>query len=108
MNWWRRKLSRREWYRGTYLESEHWVAFRSGWWARHQGARCARRGLFHRCGGSLDLHHLTYARVGHELDGDVEPLCRSRHDRAHRVSRRRTRRHGRRGAGHARVSVWNG
>ena len=31
------------------------------------------------------LHHLSYARLGHEADRDLVPLCRSCHQRLHRV-----------------------
>lgn len=74
--WERRPGGGPAWYRGTYLQSEHWAAFRHGWWQRHAGARCERCGAGH----PLDLHHVTRVRLGHERDGDVIPLCRHCHD----------------------------
>ena len=32
-----------------------------------------------------DLHHRSYARLGHEADMDLVPLCRSCHGQLHRV-----------------------
>jgi len=32
-----------------------------------------------------DLHHRSYARLGHEADHDLTPLCRRCHRRLHRI-----------------------
>ena len=32
-----------------------------------------------------DLHHRSYARLGHEADTDLVPLCRACHGQLHRV-----------------------
>ena len=74
-----RRHSRRVWYRTEYLHNQHWNDFRHGWWKRHPAARCYRCGSGH----PLDLHHLTYERIGRERDSDVIPLCRADHERAH-------------------------
>jgi len=37
--------------------------------------------------GPLDVHHLTYARLGNELMGDLLGLCRSCHTLVHDLSR---------------------
>ena len=74
----------RQWqYRGGYLESEHWRAFRRQWWSAHPDAVCRVCG----CGHPLDLHHLTYRRRGAERDTDVLPLCRVHHDQVHAILR---------------------
>ena len=46
---------------------------------RRSGHRCQR------CGTAvqLDVHHVTYTRLGHERPGDLRVLCRSCHDREH-------------------------
>src|SRR5665213_912452 len=64
-----------------YLESEHWRLFRLRIIAK-RGARCER------CGSDrqIDLHHLTYARRGHERDEDVKILCHRCHQAVHHFS----------------------
>lgn len=62
-----------------YLKSDHWITFRLTILAK-RGAECERcmqrRGPF-------DLHHRTYERLGHELETDVEVLCRFCHEEQH-------------------------
>jgi membrane-associated phospholipid phosphatase len=73
-------LNRREWYRTVYLRSAHW--------ARYAAARRAdAHGACEECGahGRLDVHHLTYARIGRERRRDTRVLCRNCHDRVHGV-----------------------
>ena len=72
----------REWYRNVYLKSDHWRDIRSEaiTIARHE---CQL------CGASeedcvLDVHHLTYERLGFELPDDVIVMCRNCHNEAHR------------------------
>ncbi|HEX3424773.1 MAG TPA: hypothetical protein VHT30_01485 [Acidimicrobiales bacterium] len=63
-----------------YLRSAHWHRFRAAWWAAHPGAVCAD------CGGGdhpMDLHHVTYQRLGHERFSDVVPLHRACHELRH-------------------------
>ncbi len=57
-----------------YLESPAWRA------AREAAIRRAR-GLCQWCGaaGKLEVHHLSYARLGHERPGDLAALCRDCH-----------------------------
>lgn len=61
----------------SYLQSPHWLATRE--WALERSRRrceeCGARGV--------DVHHLTYDRVGAELPGDLIVLCRRCHDYAH-------------------------
>jgi hypothetical protein len=68
---------RRLWYRKVYLRRSHWQEFRQAWWRAHPTAVC------YECGGSgpMDLHHLTYERLGRERFEDVVPL----HRRCHRI-----------------------
>ncbi|TMC55570.1 MAG: hypothetical protein E6J20_00240 [Chloroflexi bacterium] len=70
---------RRRRYRRGYLRSVHWKQYRCAWWRAHPLARCAVCG----CGHPLDLHHITYARLGEERFTDVVPLCRADHDAVH-------------------------
>ena len=77
----RRSPRSRQWYRTQYLNSEHWRQFRHEWWQRHPHASCAV------CAGTrhpMDLHHLTYCRLGHERDSDVVAVHRRCHARIHR------------------------
>lgn len=75
---WLKRWSRRRWYREVYLRSSHWRAVRL--WALELAAhRCQYPG----CGARrrLDVHHLTYARLGAEIPGDLQVLCREHHER---------------------------
>lgn len=85
----RYRLTRRQrWYRDTYLDSPHWRHTRAQWWAAHPAARC---GL---CGGDsrpMDLHHVTYRRLGHERPSDLVPLHRACHQTIHQHRRRHPR-----------------
>jgi 5-methylcytosine-specific restriction endonuclease McrA len=83
----RRDLRRAEY--GSWMSSRAWLHHREGWrdrWAASHGAEP----VCQICGGPWDLrhsdlHHRSYARLGHELDSDVVPLCRPCHRRLHRV-----------------------
>jgi 5-methylcytosine-specific restriction endonuclease McrA len=74
---WARRLVRRWQYR-RYLRSAHWQKTRLDA-VRRAGYRCERCGA----GGRLEVHHRTYARIGHERPGDLAALCRSCHRAAH-------------------------
>lgn len=72
-----------EHYRTVYLRSEHWKTV----------SAAARARADHRCeecghGGRLDVHHLTYERLGAEDPADLRALCRTCHDRAHHLAPR--------------------
>lgn len=62
----------------TYLGSAHWLWFRWHILTEVQ-AHCSD------CGGRirLQVHHLTYERIGHELDSDVVVLCADCHSARH-------------------------
>jgi len=70
----------------AYLRSPHWRQLRAER-LKAAGYRC------YECGASgvvLQLHHLTYARLGSERPGDLRVLCKVCHRRADR--KRKTRR----------------
>lgn len=69
---------RRRAYRALYLRSRHWQRARQSAIAR-AGGRCAECGSRH----GLEVHHLTYARLGHESPGDLQVLCRYCHAERH-------------------------
>ena len=62
-----------------YIASSEWKGLASR--IRFQrGNRCES------CGTNrtkLDVHHLTYARLGHEKPGDLQVLCRNCHETKH-------------------------
>ncbi|HYH69134.1 MAG TPA: hypothetical protein VD866_30855, partial [Urbifossiella sp.] len=58
----------------AYLKSDRWQQTRKKAFARH-GRRCAVCGTKWR----LQVHHLTYERLGHEQTGDFRILCRKHH-----------------------------
>lgn len=79
----RQKALRRLPYR-EYLLSEHWKATRNA--ARHRaGYRCQRCGKQYEPAerGKLNVHHLSYDRLGAERDEDLEVLCRPCHASGH-------------------------
>lgn len=71
-------MSFKENYDKGYLSSEHWKRFRAKALA-HAGYRCRK------CPATttLQVHHLTYDRLGHELLEDVVVLCNSCHIEEH-------------------------
>jgi hypothetical protein len=62
----------------TYLRCAGWRRKRRGALrrARHRCARC-------HTAGPLDVHHLTYDRLGDEAPGDLTALCRACHSYVH-------------------------
>lgn len=62
---------------GQYVVSDAWRWFRADWMRRH-GTYCKRCGR-----AGLDLHHVSYARLGRERDDDVVLLCRQCHEAFH-------------------------
>ena len=66
-------------YRKVYLRSDHWISFKTRY-RREQPWKCAIIGCEN---SNLDLHHLTYKRIGKEEIGDCVLLCRKHHDMVH-------------------------
>lgn len=69
---------RQLWYRQVYLKSDHWKEFRLS----------ILNSCSHSCLGcysksKLQIHHLTYARLWKERQGDVMVLCESCHIKTH-------------------------
>lgn len=67
----------------AYLASAHWQEFRRRYWASGEPKECI-------CGETqrLQLHHLTYERLGEELLSDVTPLCGHCHTMIHTLVKR--------------------
>jgi hypothetical protein len=59
-----------------YLRSDHWAYFKAEFFRERESVcrRCGRDNV------PLDLHHVSYARIGNEFLDDVQPLCRKCHD----------------------------
>lgn len=76
---------RQRWYREVYLKSAHWKSFRKIALASH-GRMCAKCCSFKR----LQVHHLTYERLGRELISDVQVLCFDCHKKEHKPVRKTT------------------
>jgi hypothetical protein len=69
-----------------YLRSEEWLTLRYQVLKR-DGFRCRLTGKTKRPGDPLQVHHLTYERVGGEALDDLITVCRSAHRQLHeRVS----------------------
>ncbi len=71
----------------AYTRSPEWRARRAVYFRRYKVSTCAACGA----SGLLDLHHLTYARVGEELDTDLTAVCRSCHFSLHALPERQQR-----------------
>ena len=80
----RRRAEYRAWMAGTA-----WLEHRRAWAERQLEVHGAEPAC-QVCGAPWsarhgDLHHRSYARLGHEADTDLVPLCRSCHGQLHRV-----------------------
>jgi hypothetical protein len=70
----------------AYLRSQEWRVRRAR--ALYlAGYKCERCGMQRGRGGWLEVHHLTYERLGHERDEDLEVLCQPCHRAADRERR---------------------
>jgi len=73
-------MSRRAWYRGEYLRSNHWRKFAS-WKKGQSGYEC------HDCHavGAVDVHHLSYDILWFEwfFPWLTVCLCRKCHEKRH-------------------------
>lgn len=70
-----------------YLQTDHWIEVRNWireWW-NYTCQRCGNK----REGRHLNVHHLTYARRGHEHDEDLELLCGDCHQKEHGIKCKR-------------------
>lgn len=74
---WKLGFKSRETAYDDYLLSPHWVAFRKR--VLQGRSSCERCG----CTKSLQVHHLTYDRLGDERLEDVAVLCLDHHQEAH-------------------------
>jgi 5-methylcytosine-specific restriction endonuclease McrA len=83
--WLLRKLAREDY--AWYLASNHWKALRDRAFDHH-GRACSRC----RTTTNLQVHHLTYRRLGCERVEDLQVLCRGCHERNHPRQIDRTRR----------------
>jgi hypothetical protein len=63
-----------------YLLTDHWQWFRRDY-AAHNDMKCFVTGATN----DLNLHHITYERLGAENDGDVVPLHTWVHSLVHRL-----------------------
>ena len=65
-----------------YIQSEEWQKTRRRYIKRAYQKSSVRCKLC-ACDGPIDLHHLTYARLGREHTKDLLGLCRECHDLIH-------------------------
>lgn len=65
------------------MGSDEWVARKDRYYQTHEMV-CSRCGT----GQSIHLHHLSYERMGDELNDDLMPLCVGCHDRVHELHRK--------------------
>jgi len=67
-----------------YYASDMWAEIKRNWYARHPEAACIISGL-----GDLQLHHITYERLGCEKDEDLVPLNKYWHKVVHHLVKNR-------------------
>lgn len=79
----RERITSRDDYRERYLRSEHWRQFRA-LMIGLGGKRCEDCDVRPDSTTDLDVHHLTYERLGCEAFDDVVVVCRDCHDKRHR------------------------
>lgn len=62
-----------------YIQGDRWKERKAAYYKKH-GKKCAA------CleTNNVDLHHMTYKRLGNEWDEDLVPLCRNCHNAFHR------------------------
>lgn len=60
----------------AYMTSDQWVSVREAALLRAQG-ECQR---CHAWNCTLEVHHLTYDRLGHEASEDLQVLCHKCHE----------------------------
>lgn len=66
----------------AYITSKRWERRREAYYARHpRVCRACRSTQW------IELHHHSYARMGHEHDDDLVPLCKDCHEAVHRLHR---------------------
>lgn len=63
-----------------YQKGEHWITFRETYFKTHSKICCHCRN-----DRRIGLHHITYDRLGAELETDVVPLCWGCHRRTHEL-----------------------
>jgi hypothetical protein len=65
----------------AYLKSDHWKEFKEAYYTtRQKVCYCCSK-------PARDLHHTSYANLGHEKPSEVVPLCRDCHDKVHTIIR---------------------
>jgi len=76
-----RKLNWRWWYRHCYLNSPHWKFTR--WKKKFWMMITIGRVWCEKCGSTqrLQIHHITYSRIGHERMDDLQVICSKCHRR---------------------------
>jgi predicted transcriptional regulator len=74
-----------------YGASPHWVQFKADYFSRHpRTCFVSGVGAIESANVRINLHHVTYERLGMELDEDVVPLSGFWHMFVHRLARDRT------------------
>jgi 5-methylcytosine-specific restriction endonuclease McrA len=73
---------------GGYMGSAQWFRRREGWLVEYRAAHGGEYPTCAVCGAEWslsggDLHHRSYARLGHEDWRDLMPLCRPDHRALH-------------------------
>lgn len=70
----------------AHIKSDAWAAIRKAWF-EEQRRRTGTDAVCYVCGVGrpLDLHHLSYERMGAEQHEDLIALCRPHHEHLHSV-----------------------
>jgi 5-methylcytosine-specific restriction endonuclease McrA len=79
-----------------YLETPYWQSFRRSAFAKQRqrlGRNCRERCPKNGLETKLDVHHLTYERLGNEKIEDVQIVCKECHDKIHLRDQKNWNRH---------------
>lgn len=66
----------------VYLKSNHWRMTRFNK-LLDTNFTCEKCGHYDKSGRTLNVHHLTYANIGHEKMSDLQTLCIHCHKKVH-------------------------
>lgn len=74
----RHRMSRRDWYRNVYLQSDHWDMLRDKA-IKHYGGKCSECGSFL----NIQVHHTNYKNIYDVTVEDLQLLCKKCHNSKH-------------------------
>lgn len=70
-----------------YLQTQHWKNIRQKIYTLNNGTcqRCKKKCKYWEC----NVHHKSYARLGHEENKDLQLLCFDCHEKVHKIKEKK-------------------